>query len=84
VDWATKSAQKLNALSLARGEDSALPGDRPLVRRPDFRTVTEAAAMQWLGIPAGDGPPVLIGSYHGPAILERLSADLRPFGRTRA
>jgi hypothetical protein len=84
VDWATRSAKKLNALSMARSDNSAHSGDRQLIKRPDFRSITEAAAMQWLGMPAGDGPPVLIGSYHGPAILERLQSDLRPCSRKPA
>ena len=84
MDWATRSAKKLNALSMARNDNSAHSGDRQLIRRPDFRSITEAAALQWLGIPAGEGPPVMIGTYHGPAILERLQGDLRPCSRSRA
>jgi hypothetical protein len=69
---------------MARSDNSAHSGDRQALKRPDFRSITEAAALQWLGIPAGEVPPVLIGSYHGPAILERLQGDPRPCSRTRA
>ena len=73
---------------MARTDDSAHSGDRQLVKRPDFRSITESAAMQWLGIPAGEGPPVMIGTYHGPAILDRLRSDgwsdRRPCSRKRA
>ena len=73
MSWTTSAARVPNTRPPRFGgeEQSKMVTDSVTALRSE-RTISEKEALQWFGLPQNDSPPVLIGSYHGPRILEQL------------
>lgn len=73
MDWTTSAARVPNTRPPKVGGEEQWKMVTDSVTAPrSERTITEKEALQWFGLPHNDGPPVLIGTYHGPRILEQL------------